>query len=188
MTILWQSSYASLDNCLARLSKNIEELRAAKPVDVAEIVEGFAQAADAAQSLRSAISAALPGASWRTREELDALLAQVKTISDARSRLLALATELEQGDIVHRRALRVAHLNHLRAEAVQELRSQAEAEAVPPTLPGPESHQWVEWACGLKEPDDVESIEALRRGFADVDNFVANLEPGMWVVHTKIVS
>lgn len=188
MSSLWQSARASLDDSLVRISESMENLKAARSIDVAEVVEQLAQAAEAAQGLRSAVASALPQASWHTREELDALLAQVQRISVARSRLLALAKELERGNIVHRRALRVDHLNQLRDQAINELRTQADAGAALPTLPGPEADRWVEWACALKEPEDAEALEALQSGFGHLDNFVANLETGMWVVQTETVS
>jgi len=33
----------------------------------------------------------------------------------------------------------------------------------------------------LKEPEDAESLQTLRNGFAHLDDFVANLELSMWV-------
>jgi hypothetical protein len=182
MSTSWQSAYSSLDGSLARLSESMAKLKAAKAVDVAGFVEQLAMAAESAQNLRSVVSSAMPEASWQTREELDTLLAQIQKITEARARLSALATELERGSIVHRRVLRVNHVNQLREEAIKEVRSQAEAAGEPPNLPGPEADQWIEWACGLQEPDDAESLQALRNWFANLDNFVANLEPGMWVV------
>ena len=54
-------------------------------------------------------------------------------------------------------------------------------------LPGPEPDEWLEWACGLQEPDDTESLQTLRREFARLDDFVANLEPNMWVIKKEIL-
>ncbi len=82
---------------------------------------------------------------------------------------------------MHRRAFRVDQLNHLRDLAINELRSQAGLEGTPQTLPGPEANQWIEWACGLKEPEDAESLQTLRHGFKHLEDFVAHLEPEMWV-------
>ena len=137
--------------------------------------------------MRELVLSELPEASWRNRDELDALMEKIETILDARTleqlraRLLALATELEQGSIVHRRAHRLGELNQLRDQAVNELRSQAGLEGALQTLPGPDAHLWIEWACGLKEPQDAESLQTLRNGFAQLDDFVANLEPNMWI-------
>ena len=81
--------------------------------------------------MRELVLSELPEASWQNREELDALMEKIQTILDARTleqlraRLLALATELESGSIVHRRAHRLSELNQLRDQAVNELRSQA---------------------------------------------------------------
>ena len=142
-------------------------------------------AAESARRVRELVWSELPDASWQNREELDALNEKIQEIFDARtleqlrSRLLALATELERGSIVHRRAHRLSELNQLRDQAVNELRSQAGLH--PQTLPGPDADQWIDWACGLKEPQDAESLQILRDGFAHLDDFVANLEPSMWI-------
>jgi hypothetical protein len=54
-------------------------------------------------------------------------------------------------------------------------------------LPGPEPDEWLDWACGLQEPDDTESLQTLRKEFARLDDFVANLEPNMWVMKKEIL-
>jgi hypothetical protein len=185
MSSLWPHTHESLDNSLALYSESLGKLKAAKTVDIAEVIEQLKTAAEAARNLRSLISSVLPEASWQNREELDALMAEIQRILGVRSRLLALATELGRGSIVHRRAVRVNQLNQLRDQAIDELRSQAETGVVPQTLPGPEADQWIEWACALKEPQDAESLQTLRNGFAHLDAFVANLEPDMWVVEME---
>jgi hypothetical protein len=60
-----------------------------------------------------------------------------KALEQRRYRLLALATELERGSVVHHRVLRVNELNYLRDQAIKELRSQAKLPSGPKTLPGP---------------------------------------------------
>src|SRR5271165_4662965 len=181
------SPLASLDDSLTLPRESLGKLRAAKPVEMAEVIAQLNMAAESAGIVRAWVSSVLPEASWQNRQELDALLAEIQKILEARalqqlrSRVLALATELERGSIVHRRALRINELNQLRDQAINELRSQASLEGAPPTLPGPEAEQWVEWACGLKEPEDAESLQTLRNGFAHLDDFVANLELNMWV-------
>ena len=106
---------------------------------------------------------------------------EARRLEHLRSRLVALTAELERGSIVRRRPRRVNELNQLREQAIKELRCQAKLEGTPQTLPGPEAGEWVEWACGLKEPENAEWLQTLRNGFAHLDNFVANLEPQMWV-------
>ena len=120
-------------------------------------------------------------------EDPDALIEKIqkrveaRRLEQLRSRLVALAAELERGGILHRRALRVTELNQLRDQAIDELRCQARLEGTPQTLPGPEADEWIEWACGLKEPENAECLQTLRNGFAHLDDFVANLESEMWV-------
>jgi hypothetical protein len=190
MISLWPSTITSLNDSLALLCESVDKLKAAKPVDIAEVSEQLKAAAESARNLRALVLSELPEASWQGREELDVLLEKIqkrveaRALEQLRSRLLALATELERGSIVHRRAFRVNQLNQLRDEAIKELRSQAKLEG-PPTLPGPDADEWIEWACALKEPEDAESLQALRNGFSHLDDFVANLEPDMWVIKTE---
>jgi protein TonB len=180
-------AFASLDRSLASLYESLEKLKAAQSVDVAEFVQQLKMAAESARIVRELVSSELPEASWQNRQDLDAVAEKIKeiqaakTLEQLRSRLLALATELEHGSIVHRRALRVNELNQLREQAISELRSQAGSEGAPQALPGPDAGQWIEWACGLRDPQDAESLQTLQNGFAHLDDFVANLEPNMWV-------
>ena len=74
MTSLWASTVASLDDALALLSDNVARLQAAKPTDLAEIMEQFQRAVESGRMLRELVSAEMPEAAWRTRAELDALM------------------------------------------------------------------------------------------------------------------
>jgi hypothetical protein len=174
MWIVKTETRASLDDSLTLLCETLGKLKAANPVDITEVIEQLKMAEESARMVHALVS------------ELDALIEEIhksleaRTLEQLRSRLLDLATELERGNIVHRRAPRVNELNQLRDQAINELRSQAKVEGAPQTLPGPEADRWIEWACGLKEPEDAESLQTLRNGFAHLDDFVANLEPNMW--------
>ena len=75
MTSLWASTVASLDDALALLGENVERLQAAKPTDLAQIMEQFESAVESGRMLRELVSAEMPEAAWRTRAELDALMA-----------------------------------------------------------------------------------------------------------------
>jgi len=187
MSSLCPAALQSLDDSLALLCESVEKLKAAKSVDIAEVIEQLKIAAESARIVRESVSSELPEASWQNGEELDALIEKIqkslhaRALEQLRSRLLTLATELESGSIVHRRAHRLNELNQLRDQAINELRFQAGLEREPQTLPGPQANQWIEWACGLKEPHDAESLQILRNGFPHLDDFVANLEPNMWI-------
>jgi hypothetical protein len=186
MSSLWPSTITALNDSLALLCGSVEKLKAVQPVDIPNVIEQLKTAAESARNLHALVVAEMPEASWQNREELDALLEKIqerieaRNLEQLRGRLLALAGELERGSIVHRRAFRVKELNQLRDQAVNELRSQAGLEGAPQTLPGPEADEWIEWACGLKEPEDAESLQTLRDGFAHLDDFMAKLEPNMW--------
>ena len=193
MSSFGPSVLAPLDDSLALLSESLQKVKAAQSVDLPSVIEQLKRAAESARKVRAIVSAELSDASWQSREELDALLRKIQKIAEARtlakrrSRLLTLATELERGHIVHRRTQRVEELKRLRAQAINELRSQTASEGMPPSLPGPEEDRWVEWACGLREPQDAETLQALRNGFARLDDFIANLEPSMWVVGEEML-
>ena len=190
MSSISPSAPALLNDDLTLFCESLGRLKAGQPVNVAEVIKQFERAAESARNLRLSVLSELPEASWANREELDAIFEEIRKRQEAkrieleRSRLLALATELEHGRIVHRRPARVNRLNQLRGQAIKELQSQAGLEGSSQTLPGPRADQWIEWACGLKEPEDIESILSIRNGFARLDKFIANLEPEMWIVKT----
>jgi hypothetical protein len=182
------SALSSLDGSVSLYRESLEKLSAASSFDIAELIEQFEAAAESAQHLRALISSERPEISWQNRQELEAVVAEeiqksmeARDLEQRRFRLMALATELERGSFVRRRAVRANQLNQLRDEAVSELRAQAGLDGSPPTLPGPEPHDWVDWACGLQEPEDAEPLQILRDGFPHLDDFVAHLDPSLWI-------
>jgi hypothetical protein len=191
MVSLWPSTINSLNDSLVALHGSLGKIKAAKSIDVSEVVEQLKAAAESSRNLRALVLAELPDASWQNREELDAIVEEISKRVEARNqeqkrlRLSAMAAELERGTIVHRRTVRQNQLQQLRDQAVKELRTQA-ALASPPAMPGPEADEWIEWACKLKEPDDSESLQTLRNGFPRLDEFIANLEPDMWTVKKEV--
>lgn len=181
MTAKWPSALASLDRPLGAVEDAVRKLESSDEVDVASALAQLQAADEAARNLRAMLLAEVPDAEWQDRNQLNALV-HTRHVEQQRSRLIILASELELGTISHRRAARVTQLTELREEAVKELRYLAGIEGDPPTLPGPEAGRWVDWACSLKEPEDTEALQTLRKGFAYLDEFVASLEPGMWQV------
>jgi periplasmic protein TonB len=180
MSSMWASALASLDDSLAALDMSLQQLEAARPIELPQVIERLKVALESSEHVRAVVLSKSPDTEWDNRDELDMVLEDID-VEHRRSRLRGLATELEHGSIVHRRAARVAQLTELRSQAMDELRSLAEAKKAPPQLPGPEADRWIEWACNLKEPEDTASLQNLRAGFAGLDEFVASLEPGMWV-------
>ena len=181
MTAKWPSALASLDRPLGAVEDAVRKLESSEEVDVAAALAQLQTAEEASRNLRSMLLAEVPDAAWQDRNQLNVLV-QTRHVEQQRSRLGILASELEHGTISHRRAARVTQLTELREEAVKELRYLAGIEGEPPTLPGPDAGRWVEWACSLKEPEDTEALQTLRKGFAYLDEFVASLEPGMWLM------
>jgi hypothetical protein len=192
MISLWPSTVNSLNDSLAALHGSLGKIKAAKSIDITEVIDQLKTAAESSRNLRALVLAELPEASWQSRDELDAIVEEISKRIEARNleqkrfRLLGLATHLERGTIVHRRTVRLNQLQQLRDQAVKELRAQA-ALPSPPALPGPEADEWIDWACKLKEPEDAESLKDLRNGFARVDEFIANLEPEMWTVKKEVL-
>jgi hypothetical protein len=182
---LWPESHKTLASCLSLYAASLTRLKAAQPVDLEEVSQQLEAAAEASRNLRSLVNSTLAGAEWRTRDQYDALLVRIEGVLATRSRLMALAEALECGSIVHRRAVRVEQVNQLRLDAINELKCHADSRTDPPWLPGPEPEAWVEWACSLKEPEDSAALETLRKGFRRVDDFVTDLEPGMWVANKE---
>lgn len=76
MTSMWPVAVASLDDALALLGDNVERLKAAQAADMSEMLEQLKSAAASAHVVREMISADLPEASWQSRAELDAIIAQ----------------------------------------------------------------------------------------------------------------
>lgn len=192
MISLWPSTINSLNDSLTALHGSLGKIKAAKSVDITEVIDQLKNAAESSRNLRALVLAELPEASWQNREELDAIVEEISKRIEARNleqkrfRLLGLATHFERGTIVHRRTVRLNQLQQLRDQAVKELRVQA-ALPSPPALPGPEADEWIDWACKLKEPEDAESLQNMRNGFARVDEFIANLEPEMWTVKKEVL-
>jgi hypothetical protein len=184
---LWPSTINSLNDSLAALHGSLTKIKAAKTVDVTEVVEQLKNAAESSRNLRALVLAELPEASWQNRDELDTIIEEIskrieaRNLEQKRHRLSSLANELERGNIQHRRTVRLNQLMQLRDQAIKELRTQA-ALPQPQHLPGPEADEWIDWACKLKEPEDLESLQSLRNGFPRLDEFIANLEPDMWTL------
>lgn len=187
MSSAWHSDLVSLDNSLAVLYGIVGKLRSANSVDMPQVIQQLENAAECGGRLQSFVASELPDANWESRTDFDALLETVqnkieaRAVEQLRSRLFALATELEHGKLSHRRALRLAQLNQLREQAINELLDHAGSQGAPVILPGPEPEQWIGWACELKDPEDAEAISVLRTRFPHLDEFVANLGPEMWV-------
>ena len=76
MTSMWPVAVASLDDALALLGDNVGKLEAAQADDMSEMLEQLKSAAASAHVVRELISAELPDASWQSRAELDAIVAQ----------------------------------------------------------------------------------------------------------------
>src|SRR5579871_3506341 len=134
MSSMWPSALASLDESLAELDGSLQLLEAARPVDLPHVIERLKMAVESSQHVRTLALSDVPDANWDDREDL-VVLFEARDLERRREQLSALADELERGNVVHRRAARVAQLTQRRCKAVEELRSLAAAEKAPPALP-----------------------------------------------------
>jgi hypothetical protein len=121
MSSLRASALPSLDDSLAALDLVTKQFEAATLVDLPQAIERLKLASESSRTIRAYVLSELPDAKWRDRQELDGLLEAID-VKHRRAGILALAAELERGNIVHRRAARVTQLNELRTEAIEELR------------------------------------------------------------------
>ena len=188
MSSISQETRSSLDESLVLPIDSWGKLKAARSIDIKEVVVQLKAAAEAAEKLRSFVLSEQPGATWKNRQELDALLEKIDKeiqVRTLRSQLLDLAAELERGSVSHRRAARVEQLTQFRNDAIKELRNKAAAKGVPARLPGPAADQWFPWACALEEPGDTKTLDLLRTSFPALEDFVSHLEPGMWQVEAS---
>jgi len=190
MSSISPSALAPLNDGLTLFCESLGRLKTGQPVNVEEVIEQLKMAAESSRNLHDSVLSEMPEACWKDQAELDTILeeiqerAQARELEQRRARLLALAAELEGGRITHRRPARLNQMNQLRDQAIKELQSQAGLEGSAQTLPGPGADQWIAWACALKEPEDAELLQTLRNGFAGLDEFIANLEPEMWIAKT----
>ena len=60
MNSLWPQTRESLDDSLALLSETLGKLKAAKAVDIADVIQQFEMAAESARNLRSLVLSELP--------------------------------------------------------------------------------------------------------------------------------
>src|SRR5437868_3865145 len=71
MIAVLRATLASLDESLTLLHENSAKLRAAKSVDIKQLIELLNNAAESARVVRELVLSELPDASWQSREELE---------------------------------------------------------------------------------------------------------------------
>jgi|SRR5271157_2990567 len=85
MISLWPATIASLNDSLAVLYEMLGSLKAAKSVDLAEVIEQLKTAAESSRNLRDLVLSEMPEASWQNQEELDALLEEIQESAETRA-------------------------------------------------------------------------------------------------------
>ena len=180
------SALAKLDSSLQTLQVQVDSLRAGLEVNDSQLNYSLADTSQNAAMVRDLIRVERPDAAWGDRASLERLLldlevaAQQRRNEQRRMRLLDLADEFEAGSIRHRSESRTASLNSLRADAIQQLRSDAALPQQEKELPGPEASEWLHWACNLSEERDGAALNVLRNDFAAVDQFAGEMEESYW--------
>jgi hypothetical protein len=159
--------------------EKIDELEAAQSVNRGEVLAEVGKLLDACQNLRDAILSEDNTAGWKTKSELDALVARLDDAAAKRRRYLELAQFLATGTISHRRERTRQERLTLRDAAVAELMEISERQT-PPPLPGPEAENWLEWACSLEDDTNDAELQQLKSGFPRLDDFIRQLEIDWW--------
>ena len=186
------SALAKLDGDLQAVQGIVELLRAGLEVSDSQVSYSLAEACQSAATVRDLIRAESSEASWEDRRALEKLIhdlevaAHEKRNDERRMRLLELADELEAGSVKHRSESRTSALNHLRQEAIQELRAEASIPEQEKILPGPGASAWLQWVCNLQEERDAADIQCLRTDFSALDHFAGEMEESYWVPGERV--
>jgi hypothetical protein len=157
----------------------IDLLEAGQQVDRATAVADLGKLLDVCQNLRDAILSEDSGATWKSKNELDSLVARLDEVAAKRCRYLDLAQWLAAGTVTHRRERTKQERLRQRDAAVAEL-MEISALAAPPELPGPEVDKWLDWACSLDDSSEDPDLKNLNTNFPRVDDFVRQLEIELW--------
>lgn len=181
------SALGQLDSNLQVVQLEVERLRAALEVsDDQSLRASLMDACAHAALVRDLVRTERPDADWSDRESLELLVIEQEQAAreclsqQRRARLLALAEELESGNVRHRFEGRTESLNALRRAAVDQLRALAAEPEQEKDLPGPNASQWLHWACNLDERHDVSVLQQLRSDFDALDRFATEIEETYW--------
>jgi hypothetical protein len=157
----------------------INLLEAGQHLGKADTLADLGKLLDVCQNLRDAILSEDNAATWKTKEELHALVERLDDVAGKRRRYLALAQLLAGGTVSHRRERTKQERLAQRDAAVAEL-MEISALAAPPDLPGPAVEEWLDWACNLEDGTDDSDLQNLKINFPRVDDFVRQLEIELW--------
>jgi Protein of unknown function (DUF2384) len=180
----FSSSLTKLDENLRIIQTQTERLRAGLDFNEDQLRRSLAEACQCATILSDLISAQRSDANEIDEAVLDRLVHELKTlrrVQRRRLKLLNLAMELRDGRVRHHRVNRTEALNELRLRAVNELLEMATSSSQQKELPGPTSGKWMHWACGLQTDTEGMMLEALRRDFPAVEEFLVDIDEQHWV-------
>ncbi len=163
----------------AEWRQRIDQIEAGQTVDRTAALAALMRLLDLGQNLRDAILSEDSSAVWRTREELQTLVARLDDAASRRQNILDLAARLNAGTVIHRRERTREERLRERDAAVSELMEKS-AQLQAAELPGPEAAHWLEWACSLEDSTSGEVLATLNREFPRLDDFVRQLEIEMW--------
>jgi hypothetical protein len=180
----FSSALAELDKSLQTVQIEIERLRGGLDPNEDLLHRSLATAYHYATMLGDLISAQRSNSNETDHQALDRLIHELNSlrrVERRRLKLLDLATELRAGRVRHHRVNRTEELNELRLQAARELQRMVTHPSQETDLPGPASGKWLHWACGLQEKTDGATLQALRRDFPAVEEFVAAIDERYWV-------
>ncbi len=188
MSSPFSSAWETLDDSLLAIHSQIDSLGAGLDVNDDRLIRSLRDARQHAAHLRDLVRAERPDAQWTDREALRQLVrelelelaAKAKRNQERRTKLLELATQLEIGSVKHRFEARTAALDVSRRNAIEELRTEADASGDIKDLPGPNALAWMDWALHLQETKDAGVVARLRSDFPLLEGFSAEMDERYW--------
>lgn len=180
---------ADLDELLSALGADLDVMRNVQAIEDERVEGAVREALTAVGQLRSMVAqaaqkAGMDDASWTTRVELDAILAQfdarLSRAGTLRQRLSDLAEALSRGLVAHRSPQRARLLEGMRDAAVTQLREKAAGETVP-ELPGSvDGNAWIEWALRLEGQAFDDLLTRLQQDLDLLAEFIADMDLKNW--------
>lgn len=180
---------AELDVLLSALGADLDVMRNVQAIEDKRVVGAVREALTAVGQLRSMVAqaaqkAGMDAASWTTRLELDAILAQFEARlsreGTLRQRLSDLAEALSRGRVAHRSPQRARLLEGMRVAAATQLREKAAGETVP-ELPGSgDGNAWIEWALSLEGQAFDDLLTRLQEDLDRLAEFIADMDLRNW--------
>ncbi len=183
-----------IDGAIDDLTPLLEQLLAALPIDAGLARARLDDASGHGAAIRTAVKRmadenglALPA--WTDRQTLRAaaadLAGRVEGLrAGSRSRLLALADEIERGRVTHHRPAAQEKLDKARLVTAAAVRAAADS-APPPEIPDAGTSPWLTWWWAQPGPDQDAILARVGIGLLALADFLDDLQPNNWQAATE---